>query len=508
MKINKYIVLSLVLMGAISGCQKDLLNINPLDKINPEAFFTNAKEAEIALNGVYSANDDIWLSFDAMSDDLYDQYPWEGPTEIGRGIHGSTTGYITWKWQGNYKGIARANLFIENIGKASFDETVKKRLLGEAKFLRAGWYADLVDFYQDVPLVLAPLKLADANVAKSSKADVLTAIYKDLDDAIATLPASYSGGDVGRITKGAALTLKARVLLYNSKWSEAAAAAKQVMNLNVYALYPDYEGLFTVAAENNSEVIFDSQYIKNKRQNGYSTVIRDWRSFVPLVNLTDDYYMANGLPITDPTSGYSLTKRFDNRDPRMNNTLGLPGKIYDGETYIPNNDVNSQTGMTLKKWVEWDNTEYWNSEINIILLRYADVLLMYAEAMNEASGPSAEVYNAINAVRKRAGMPDVTSGLSKEALRNEIRHERRVEFVAEGTRYSDIRRWKIAEKVMTNGLGYNRSKLVDPTKPEKWVFEVVVADQRSFDPSKHYVWPIPQVEIDTNPKLEQHSFWK
>ncbi len=164
--------------------------------------------------------------------------------------------------------------------------------------------------------------------------------------------------------------------------------------------------------------------------------------------------------------------------------------------------------MTLKKWVEWDNTEYWNSEINIILLRYADVLLMYAEAMNEANGPSAEVYNAINAVRKRAGMPDVTSGLSKEALRNEIRHERRVEFVAEGTRYSDIRRWKIAEKVMTNGLGYNRSKLVDPTQPEKWVFEVVVADQRSFDPSKHYVWPIPQVEIDTNPKLEQHSFWK
>lgn len=508
MKINKYIALSLLVLGSFSSCQKNLLDISPLDKINPDDFFKNAKEAEIALNGVYSSNDDTWISFDAMADDLYDQYPWEGPTEIGRGIHGSTTAYILWKWQGNYKGIARANLFIENIGKATFDENVKKRLLAEAKYLRAWWYADLADFYQDVPLILAPQKLAEANIAKSSKADVLTAIYKDLDDAIAALPTSYSGGDLGRVTKGAALALKARVLLYNSKWSEAAAAAKQVMDLNVYSLYPDYAGLFTVAAENNSEVIFDSQYIKNKRNNGYSTVIRDWRSFVPLVNLSDDYYMANGLPITDPASGYNPAKRFDNRDPRMDVTLGLPGKMYDGIVYIPGDDANSQTGMALKKWVEWDNTEYWNSEINIILIRYADVLLMYAEAMNEANGPSTEVYNAINAVRKRAGMPNVTPGLSKENLRNEIRHERRIEFVAEGTRYSDIRRWKIAEKVMTNGIGYNRAKLVDPTDPAKWVFETVVADPRSFDPAKHYVWPLPQVEIDTNPKLVQNPVWK
>jgi len=218
--------------------------------------------------------------------------------------------------------------------------------------------------------------------------------------------------------------------------------------------------------------------------------------------------MANGLPITDPSSGYNPAKRFDNRDPRMDVTLGLPGKIYDGIVYIPGDDANSQTGMALKKWVEWDNTEYWNSEINIILIRYADVLLMYAEAMNEANGPSTEVYNAINAVRKRAGMPDVKPGLSKENLRNEIRHERRIEFVAEGLRYSDIRRWKIAEKVMTNGIGYDRTKLVDPTNPAEWVFETVVADQRSFDPAKHYVWPIPQEEIQTNTKLEQNPVWK
>lgn len=504
MKIYKITTIVFLMLIAVSGCKQDLLDITPLDKINPDAFFNNEKEAEIALTGVYSAIDEMWISFDAMADDMFDPYPWEGPTDIGRGVYGSTSGYIKWKWEGNYKGIARANLFIASIEVATVPEASKTRMVGEAKFLRAFWYADLADFYEDVPLILAPQALEEANIAKSSKADVVAAVLADLDAAAAALPDSYSGGDIGRATKGAALALKAKVLLYNERWADAATAAKSVMSLG-YSLYPDYEGIFQVAAENNSEVIFDVQYIKDNRQNGYTTVIRDWRSFQPLVNLTDDYYMDNGLPITDPASGFDINNRFDNRDPRMTATIQLPGKVTNGAVYIPNDDF-SASGMALNKWVEWDNGEYWNSEINLIVLRYADVLLMYAEAQNEAAGPDASVYEAINAVRARAGMPDVAAGLSKEQMRAEIRHERRIEFVAEGLRYSDIRRWKIAEDVMTNAIGYNRNKLVDPAG--EWVFEEIVTDTRTFDASKHYVWPIPQVEIETNPELEQHSAWK
>ncbi len=505
MKITKYIILPVVLLVMLTGCKKDFLDLTPMDQIDPNAFFNNEKEASIALTGVYSALDDIWISYDAMSDDMIDQYPWEGPFEIGNGTYGAETGYITWKWQGNYKGIARANLFIEKMKtKAVFDEDVKNRMIGEAKFLRAFWYADLADFYEDVPLITAPQSLAEANTPKSPKADVITQVLKDLDDAATVLPASYSGGDIGRATKGAALALKTRVLLYNSRWAEAAAVAKTVTG---YSLYPSYASLFTVEAENNEEVIFDSQYIKDKRNNGYSTVIRDWRSFCPFKQLTDSYYMANGKPITDPSSGFDPVSPFDKRDPRLGQTIGLPGQIYDGSVYIPANDQNTPTGMVIRKWVEFGNNDYWNSEINIILIRYADVLLMYAEAQNEATGPDASVYDAINAVRQRAGMPDVTPGLNQSQMRDQIRHERRIEFVGEGLRYSDIRRWRIAENVMVNGTGYDKTLLSDPSNPAKWQFKEIVVDERVFNKAKNYVWPLPESEITTNKKLIQNPVW-
>ena len=508
MKFIKYIALPFLFLALVSGgCKRDLLNITPLSSINPDDFFRNEKEASVALTGVYSALDEMWISFDAMSDDLYDQYPWEGPTEVGDGTFNPTSGYINWKWTTNYRGIGRANRFIDNmLQKAKFDQTKMSQMIGEAKFLRAFWYADLADFYQDVPLILVPQSLAEANTPKSTKDQVVTAVLKDLDDAIAVLPATYGAGDVGRATKGAAMSLKARVLLYNQRWAESATAAKSVMDLSVYNLYPTYAELFTVQAENNSEVIFDSQYQKNVRPQGYTTTIRDWRSDVPFVQLTNDYYMSNGKPISDPASGFDPVNPFKNRDPRLNMTLVVPGEMYHGVPYIPANDF-SPTGMAIRKWVEEDNLEYWNGELNIILIRYADVLLMYAEAQNEAAGPDASVYNAINAVRERAGMPDVPSGLSKENMRNEIRHERRIEFVAEGLRYSDIRRWKIAETVMVNGLGYDSGKLSDPTDPASWVFDVINANSRVFSAPKDYVWPIPQSEIQTNKKLIQNQAW-
>ena len=182
MKFIKYITIPLLILVIVSGgCKKDLLNITPLSSINPDDFFRNAKEASVALTGVYSSLDEMWISFDAMSDDLYDQYPWEGPTEVGDGTFNSTSGYISWKWTTNYRGIGRANRFIDNMEqKAKFDATKMSQMIGEAKFLRAFWYADLADFYQEVPLILAPQPLAEANTPKSTKEQVITAVLKEI----------------------------------------------------------------------------------------------------------------------------------------------------------------------------------------------------------------------------------------------------------------------------------------------------------------------------------------
>ena len=503
----KYIIISVMLILSISACKKDLLDTSPLDQPSPDNWYNNEKEAFISLTGIYSNLTEMPIYFDAMSDDLYNQYPWEGSTEVADGSYGSTSGYISWKWSADYQGIWRANSFIANMEeKAKFDQQVIDQMIAEAKFLRAFWYADLADFYEDVPLILAPQTLAESQTPKSPKADILTAVYKDLDDAIASLPDSYSAGDIGRATKGAAIALKARVKLFNGAWTEAASLANQIISAGTYELYPDYAGLFTVAAEYNSEVIFDQAQMKDKRPSGYSTVIRDWRSFVPLIGLSDDYYMSDGKPITDPASGYDPTNPFVNRDPRLYVTLQVPGETYNGEVYIPANDF-SPSGMAVVKWVEVDNTEYWNSELNIILIRYAEVLLTYAEAQNEAAGPDESVYSALHLIRNRAGMPDVTPGLTQDQMRQEIRHERRIEMVGEGLRYSDIRRWKIAENVMVNGMGYNSASLSDPETLANWVFEEVVVNERSFIAPKHYVWPLPQSEIQVNENLVQNPLW-
>lgn len=312
MKISKYILAALM-VASLGSCKSDILDREPLDRLSPNSFYENETQCKMGLVGIYSSLPPIatvafWFQQDFMSDNNYCQDSWQGSREIGEWQTNSSSWGPGAKWTQQYQTIVRANTFLSNLEKASASDDVKKEMAGEAKFLRAYAYSDLITFFGDVPLILGDQTLETAKVARTPKAEVLDAIIKDLDEAAAVLPTSFSGQDVGRATKGAALAQKCRILLYNEKWAEAAEAAKQVMDLGVYDLYPDYGMTFDESNENNCEVIFDIQYIKNSQAQPWPSSrlsFVDWPTPNVTADMIDSYYMTNGKAITDPTSGYN-----------------------------------------------------------------------------------------------------------------------------------------------------------------------------------------------------------
>jgi hypothetical protein len=281
------------------------------------------------------------------------------------------------------------------------------------------------------------------------------------------------------------------------------------MDLNFYSLFDDYEGIFLEENENNSEVIFDIQYLKDLLPQPWPSSalsFAEWPTPSVTLSLINSYYMTNGLPIDDSNSGYNDQDPFINRDPRLAASVVLPGSQMGSRVFIPAND-DVLTGARPRKYADLNNSDRNNCAINTILMRYADILLMRAEALVEANNITQEVYDLIDDVRARAGMPKVEdvegTGLSQAELRKIIRHERRVEFPIEGLRYADMYRWK-DESLVHNVLGYNRPKLSDPSGASTWVFEEVQAATRSFDSSKGWLWPIPQDEMQNNENLEQN----
>lgn len=516
-KIQK-IIASVILLALLISCSDNILDKTPLDSFSPSTFYRNESESKTALMGVYNSIitdgwDFVpiqWYQFDFMSDNNYCQDAWQGSKEFGEWLQNSSSWTASQKWTKAYQTIVRANSFIVNVDQATMVDSIKNQMKAEAMFLRSYMYADLIHFYGDVPLILSVQTLAEAKVPRNTKSDVLKAIISDLDYAAAHLPKAYSSADVGRATKGAALAFKAKTLLYNENWADAAIAAKSVIDLDAYGLFSSYEGLFAEENENNKEVIFDIQYMKNLRPQSWPSSalsFAEWPTPNVTSSLINSYYMTNGLPITDPASGYIDQDPYKNRDPRLAISVVLPGSAKGlSGIFIP---ANGQVpcGATPRKYADLNNTDRNNCAINTILMRYADVLLMRAEALIESGNISQEVYDLIDQVRARVNMPKIENvegtGLSKEQLRQILRHERRVEFFMEGTRYADILRWK-DESLIHDVSGYNTSKLSNPSIPTAWVFEQVKIATRLFDPAKGWLWPIPQAELQNNKNLTQN----
>ena len=512
----------LLVLVAIGGCKKDLLDTQPTDKYNEGNFWKSEAAVGAALSGCYNpltsdglfGGDATPLWEETATPNAYNYSNAMGFNLIAEGRQQSSNGgIIAQRWHDSYVGIGRCNTFLANVDRVEMSEDTKTKMKGEAHFLRALYYFMLENYYGGVPLILDPPNLAtQADLPRNTRDEVVTQILKDLDSAALVLPLKYSKADIGRATKGAAMALKARVLLYEAsplfnasndaqKWKAAADAAKAVIDLpgTGYGLFADYRGLFLPQNENNKEVIFDVQYIFPGLGTSFDLIGKQYNTNAPLLDLAQAYDMNNGLPITDPASGYDPAKPYANRDPRLYGTIFFPG-----DTLMQVKVTNSRfavTGFGMKKYTIYDkgpaptgqsDLKAGQSETNFIILRYADILMMYAEALNEASGPLPQVYDALNAVRQRVKLPAIDPAVTpytKDELRQIIHHERRIEFAGEGLYYNDIRRWKTAETVLNAPI-----KTYDGSQIEV----------RTFDPTRDYFWPIPLPETDLNPNLEQN----
>lgn len=532
LKLHRFPALALV--AVLAACQGDLLDSRPTDSLNDAIFWQSERDAVNAVNALYPfLPGQGEMQWDMMSDIGHTTNTAAQTASVERGTHNAEMGLIGNTWDNAYQGIRAANYFLENLPRVlendpSMSTELAARLEAEARFIRAFLYARLVMLYGDVPLVTHTLTLEESKQVTRAPADeVWDYISSELQEVAEVLPESYPSSDIGRITRGAAHAMRARAMLYAGRWQEAAEAAKAVMDMGVYSLHPSYEDLFTYAGEGNAEVILDRQYAQDVAANSFfqSFGPRGMNGSVgisPTRTLVDAYETINGLPI-DEDPEYDPLNPYANRDPRLDYTLFLPAfsddvpgeLLYNGQEYDPRpgsgtaDEVEvdfqrTKTGFNTQKYVlPEDMNDRSNGGTNFILIRYADVLLMYAEAKIELGEIDQSVYDAINAVRQRpdVGLPPIEPGKSQEEMREIVRRERTVELAMEGLRFFDIRRWRTAHEVMPGpipGMRYIRS---GETEVRTLTYGGVV---RAFNPDRDYLWPIPQQERVLNPNLTQN----
>lgn len=549
-----YITFIAVCSIVLYSCS-DYLDKYPLEGPSSETYLTNETELLSALNGIYSMNtygtaDEMTLAtaLDAATDIGYNRNA-GGLQQLGNGNADTNNDYVNGVWLNAYKVIGRCNYLLDNMHKAEANTSpdTYKAIRAEARFVRAYTYHYLIESFGGVPLVTTMLSLDESLVPRSSKEDVLNFILDELKEAAADLPDDYKG--TGRAAKSAALTIRARAALYNSKWDIAAQDAGTVIAMKTHSLHNNFEDLFKYAGQESNEIIWAHQYLTSAKKTTSTTanlLSRNGKGYsnkVPSQSLVDAYQCTDGKDI-DKSLIYDPEKPFENRDPRLTYTIAVPGSVFFGyqfETHkdslkcwnynvnpavrIDNQDgINayaSFTGYCWKKYVDISDKDNPNaSQLNATIIRYAEVLLIYAEAKIEANQIDQSVYDALNEVRQRptVDMPAIPTGLSQTALRAIVRKERLYELAMEGFRWYDIRRWKIAEKVM-NGSFYGRiprgllssAPVIDENGVPNYnsvanKAEMRIVEQRKFNNtnSRDYLWPIPERERTTNPNLEQN----
>ncbi|SEW43898.1 RagB/SusD family nutrient uptake outer membrane protein [Chitinophaga arvensicola] len=548
---TKNISLILVAAGfaALGACKKDFLQTTPTSIITDAAVWGDSSLAEAYVTGRYigvggnndggkpgfgRAFEDAWMS--SVTDEsvvVWDNNTWfvqQGALTPDR------TGWMSDTWIRSYRSIREVNYAFQNIDKVPMSAYGKDRLKGELHFIRAYRYFDLIRNFGDVPLVGDRVyNLEDTNFdSLFVRKPVQEAIQYAISELDAAAPLMQDKSyPIGRGSYAAALALKARLLLYaasplytkgvndKAKWTAAANAAKAVMDLHKFSLYNNYKTLFTISG--TTEDIFERVYSPTNEHtnlelvngpNGYG----GWGGNTPMQNLVDDYEMADGSRF-DWNNPVQKANPYQNRDPRFYASIlynGAPYRTRNVETFLPggkdskdgNGNWNtSPTGYYVRKYINESNpvenpnqTAYqpWK------YLRYAEVLLNYAEAQNEAAGPDGSVYDAINAIRFRSNMPELPKGLSADSMRSRIRNERRIEMAFEEQRYFDVRRWKIAETTENiPAYGILPSKQSDGSI----VYTKIIAlANRKFDKAKNYWVPIPQSEINSSgKKLRQND---
>lgn len=558
----------------LASCSK--LDLNPLSKASNETWYTDKAQVEMSLNTLFlhqfwpqekSETPGATAAFDEFSDD------WTNRNTLVPFTNGTLNGQtatVSAIWSYTYKAVSRANTILENIdrSRANLTDELYNRYVAVARFVRACQYSRLITLWGDVVYYTGNMDLEEAfKVGRTPREEVLQRIYEDFDFAAAHLPTTYASSEIQYPSKGAAYAMKARIALYMNDFQTAKKAAADCMALGVYSLHSDYADLFLSSTKNSPEVVFGlprsvelgvmlsggaiTAYLP-RTAGGTSTGNPSWDLFC-------SYLCTDGLPI-DESPLYNPRKPFENRDPRCAATIAEFDKPFLGFTYTPHPDsaqvwsyelgsfiankdskagdqYASYNGLIRKKGINNDWKDDLQSDPDKIIIRYADVLLMYAEAKIELNEIDQSVRDAINDVRARAykvsrsqtaQYPAVTAN-DQTSLRRIVRMERRMEFGFENLRYFDILRWRIAEKVMNRGnyglltsVADLRTKLVNtglwffPGTPEidedgcpnfenmPNVNLIRKLSTRVFDPTKHYLWPIPTEDATTNPALGQN----
>lgn len=522
------------------------LDLAPENQFTDSNYWTSVSKAQTFLNTAYSQmhNSQYFFYNEGLSDNAFNgRGDNAGAASLGAGIYDPSLGRIKEEWNSRYAGIKTCNLLIENIDRVpNADPNVIARMTAEARFLRAFQHFQLTTWFGDIPLLKKDIPLTEAStISRTSHSEVVQFILSELDAVIPVLPknTAYAVGDRGKITMGAAVALKARVLLYEGRWEEVAQITEQFMTMSFgqYSLFSSYEGLFQQQNEYNSEDILSLQYVPQFRMWGeffdmapLSAGAR-LNALAPTQELVDSYLMLNGKKISETGSGYTENNPYINRDPRLTATVVYDQynwKESDGSTRtihikpgsFPDPDPNkagpdefvqgssaTPTGYYTRKYYDVQHLTSLQSGLNLMLFRYADILLMYAEAKNELNQMNNAVWDqTIRALRSRAGFTDAAalsfnSSLGQLGQREIIRNERRSEFAMEGLRIFDIRRWKIAENVLN---GYAHGAKFGVLSVDNGYLRV---NLRTFDPKKHYLWPIPRDERLVNPNLSQNPNW-
>lgn len=508
MKVSK-ITLSLLLAGGlVVGCNDRKL----LDQVNPnvatvETFWKTQDDALKGLNAAYGGMQEPlfsrWMLFltDMSSDEGYSQSPWTDLANISKFIVPDYNIEMNQaSFQVAYRGLYRCHQVMENVPNIQMNETLKKRIIAEAKVIRAYWYYNLGNIWGNVPFVLKTQTPND-RPEQATQQQVFDQVVKDCQEAIADLPESYSGGDVGRFHKYTAYALMGKTLMQQKKWADAAAAFKVIIDQTPtrFDLMPNWEDNFTTMAENNKESLMEIQYAEENRA-GFP-----------------NYNVAGGSESSERAQflGLRIVGWCDGQPTKWLQNQFLKEKDKDGKvdqrfeyTMFSNLSTGLMYGRTFAQWGFGPNDRFWKkytnywkttdsyfSGINNRVIRLSDVYLLYAEALNE-QGRTADAIPFANRVRARVNMANLPLTMTQAAFREQLRQERVLELAGETHRFFDMKRYGILGPELAGP---------DVTKPANEAeFDT---DFKTFVKGKSELYPIPLYETDANPKIKQNPGW-
>lgn len=509
----------------VVGCADKFLDVFPEDKITSANFPESEDDIKLLLNGTYallrsnSIYDQGLFGFGILDGATPNAFNWGNTpiARIGNGQLSSSDGQIVvYRWTRCYAIIFRANTLLSAVEMVELGESQKSLYIGEAHFLRGLAYSILAESYGGVPLVLSEISTEEArNLSRSSLEETWAQVISDYNEAIVNL--HTNAPEQGRATKGAALGMKMRAYLYQKKFDQVLDVVSEIDALGKYALFPSYEGLFRLENENNEEVIFDIQYLRGENSQGSlhdqycGTGTGSWTRgsrYVPTEDLVNAYERVDGSEGKYLESEIDLDDPYVGWDPRLKFTVVVPGSYFMGyrfPNYLypggafnhPGNRLKHLSSRKYRIEPESDLPPSGQSDLNYIVLRYADVILSKAEALIETNGNIDDAIDLINQIR--TGRDDVKltplpKGLSREEARSKLRHERRIEFALESLYWMDIKRWGIGKDIYPVEVRDHNGDIIEVKFPDGYL-------------DYYDLLPIPDNELSLNENLTQNPGW-